>query len=156
MKIELADSIISIVDFVLPNPVQDKVLCISIDARVHDWKSQKEVSAIRGIHIAIYRPSNYIKVIMAIDNEHVPAFSFNKNLQFEFKSDHDSCWRDDGLRSPISKVACEMVDEIVKKGAKTKPFAVYSWFVGVSSINLVSGSIKVDRNDNYKVSLILD
>ena len=154
MKTELANSIIAITEAFLPRSTRDKLLCVSVDARVHDWLKQKEISSIRGIHIAIYRPSNYTKVVMAVN--HDIAFTFDQSLRFEFKSDHDSCWRDDGLRSPLSNIQCEMVKELSEKGADSKPFGLYSWFVGISSIKIIPGSINIDRNNNHSVTLTLN
>ena len=154
MKTELANSIIAITEAFLPRSTRDKILCISVDARVHDWLKQKEISSIRGIHIAIYRPSNYTKVVMAVN--HDIAFTFDQSLHFEYKSDHDSCWRDDGLRSPLFNIKQEMVEELCKKGANPRPFDDYSWFVGISSIKIIPGSINVDRNNNYSVTFTLN
>lgn len=155
MNTKLSDSIISIVESFLPVGTKDKVLVLAIDARVHFYFKTKEISAIRGIHIAIYRPDNYTKVIMAIEDKDLPSFIFNKDLPFVFKSDHDSCWRDDGLSSPLFKVTHEMVKELEEKGAKRLPFDRYSWFTYICGMKILPGKIEVDRDKDYAVKLIL-
>jgi hypothetical protein len=64
MQTEMSNSIEAIVDaFCRNNP--DKVLCISLDARLE----YKEYHVSRGIQFAISAPDNYVKVVMAVEDK---------------------------------------------------------------------------------------
>lgn len=156
MITRIEESIIAITEAFLPKFTEDKVLCISIDARLNYYGKKQVKGVIRGIHIAIYRPMNYTKVIMAVDSENIPAFTFDPSLTFKHMSDHDSCWRSDGLESPLNKVSHDMVNELEANGAPKLPYSQYTWDCTISEMKIVPGKILVDRNKDYKVTLEID
>lgn len=154
MQTRISNAIIPVVEDLL---TPGNVLLVAIDARLDYYSEDQKYEpkgVLRGVHIAISKPSNYKKVVMAVDNKNI-AFRFDPSLDFKFQSDHDSCWRSDGLQSPLWEISRGMVEEITKNGAPDLPWKEYSWFCHISHFKIVPGEIKIDRNNDYKVTLIL-
>ena len=54
------------------------------------------------VSITLYAPSNYVKVIEGISKDG------GRKWSYRCLSDHDSCWREDGVRQFVSKWCEEM------------------------------------------------
>ena len=70
---------------------------------------------------------------------------------FQYKVDHDSCWKTTGITSPLFEVTCQMADEIQKLGAPVLPLGKYAWFNYISEIKIVPGKIELERDIRGKV-----
>jgi len=159
MQMNMKDAIVTIVESFLTPFTPHQVLCFAIDSRLHYYDNEvKHIHYTKGLYIAIHRPSNYTRVIIAEEKKNLPVFKFDPNADFVYKSDHDSCWKDDGISSPLFKSVCHMVSEIQKLGAPDLPFNQYSWYNHISEIKLVPGRIEIERNSTgmvIKTQLIL-
>lgn len=157
MKIDLSSALISIVDYFLPRFTEGKVLCATIRVSVNYRDSKTKVDGVfNSIHFAFYRPTNYTTVIMAVGPNDLSALKFNPAAKFRFTSDHDSCWKNDGVTSPLFNLTCNMVNKIKENGAPDLPVDQYSWFVNIVDLNILPGKILVDRYNDYEVCLELE
>ena len=142
MKVEVADAAVAIVEAMLPRfspedrflhiPVGASVSCYSVDGRDTD------VTVHRDIHLLFHRPHNYTKVWVAMDGwfkmyEQPEGQRFGKwvwrqisddrfynlnDLDWYMTSNHDSCWRSDGLQSPLFEIYMAMQDALSEEAAK--------------------------------------
>jgi hypothetical protein len=159
MQMNLSDAIVTITESFLPQFTPDQVLCFTIDSRIQHYDDKnKHIHYTKGLYIVIHRPSNYTRVIIAEEKKNLPVFTFNPDADFKYKSDHDSCWKGDGISSPLFKAASEMVSEIQKLGAPHLSLNQYSWFNHIPQIKIVPGRIDIERNSMgmvVKTQLIL-
>jgi hypothetical protein len=99
--------ITELVDVLLPRGSgPDKGLGIQVvaelngDAADETAPGASEITIRKYISFVFHRPSNYTKVFVNISNVALP---FHVIKDWSLESDHDSCWRDDGVRSVLSK-----------------------------------------------------
>lgn len=111
LYMQIEQAITAMVESFLPRFSSEKIgLLVTLDLRDNDYgyakdgntRVREEKSACTTISFIFYRPSNYTKVLV--------HYEFNNGLQpyetdpkcnevfFEQHSDHDSCWRSDGMR----------------------------------------------------------
>lgn len=78
-----------------PSPPRARALYLHLDCRSHVYDDEGDLCASCEVHLIFERSSSYTKVWSAINrNWMIPAAD-----KFELSSEHDSCWRTDGLRS---------------------------------------------------------
>lgn len=75
----------------------------------------------KSIFLLFHRPHNYTKVLLKdVSDDHfaiTKAINTGEPIKMEQKSDHDSCWKSDGLRF-IFKIFCEAWDFFKKIGVE--------------------------------------
>lgn len=101
LNIGLARAIPNIVETMLPRFSDPNLgLSITLDLRDNDYDYAPEKSSATIIRFIFQRPSNYTKVLVSYGFNNFPDINNNpkrKVIYFEKHSDHDSCWKSDGL-----------------------------------------------------------
>ena len=93
-----------------------KALYVSLDLRLSDYSGDEEQCESRIVHLIFERPSNYTKVWAAVDR----GIQISQPGVFTMRSDHDSCWRSDGLRD-IQGACFEMLKALRAKNPDVAP-----------------------------------
>lgn len=180
MDMKVSDAITALVEFALPRfSPEDKFLHIPIDARATIYDDDGESETYRDIHFLFQRPHNYTKVFIAIDGwkyavipgekyrrrewkwltkDRVHGIKGLNDLNWHMTSDHDSCWRSDGVDSPLFQIGMHMRDTVLEI-SPGKTFRDINWHVWLSPlggrIGYVNADVVVDeeanegRNDTY-------
>jgi len=86
----------------------DRLVSVSLDVRLKNKATGRSVS--RVVRFLFSRPSNYTRVLFCVSERFHPLASAENDWQDV--SYHDSCWRDDGVGTPLSRVYFEMADAI--------------------------------------------
>ena len=94
-----------------------------------------------------YRPSNYTLVLQAKRSERF--FSLDDKSRWTFQSDHDSCWRSDGLRN-ISKEIFKLRDIFMKKIQSLYEKYGLEYNISISDVN---GSIGVSIDKVQRIRI---
>jgi hypothetical protein len=153
------------------------VLTMKIDSNWQDFgynedgnTKDREPTQFRKTHFLVFhRPSNYTKVLMVEipqerDPEDNPFVHLPCSGEFQMKqlSDHDSCWRSDGMRW-VFKTFCEAWDYFDDmelpglEGRKIDPMFHYSIFGGSPQYWLLNEPPKsVDPRDHWNTDYIID
>lgn len=119
MKIELSSAIPTIVESFLPRFSDSKLgLLFEIDASFRNYTENGEDYDRREcLQMLIIRPSNYTKVLFRkvafVDSGYHDMIK--KPITWKKLSDHDSCWRSDGMRC-FFQHKCEVWNWFEKKG----------------------------------------
>lgn len=93
----------------------NKGMLISLDCEISDCgKGIKHKSIRRLIHFVFHRPSNYTKVFFGVGNH------WEEIKNWKLTSNHDSCWRSDGVSAPLSNFYFTMCEEVNSKKAPMK------------------------------------
>lgn len=109
VKMSLRSAITALVEIALPRFSDDKtVLVMTIDVRI---RKHGDAFANRHqyVHLMFQRPNNYTKVMWSLVNE--PA-NHCRIKEWKVESDHDSCWKTDGLDTPFFNLVRDMINEI--------------------------------------------
>ncbi|TSC60424.1 MAG: hypothetical protein LiPW15_302 [Parcubacteria group bacterium LiPW_15] len=109
-KMHVVNVITTLVETALPRfSGEKKLLYVLIEAGV-----TKEKVAVpshrRFIHLLFHRPGNHTAVMVAVTDN--PHFRKEEMKDWRVVSCHDSCWRSDGVESPLSKLYFEMCKEV--------------------------------------------
>ncbi len=131
-RINISYAINEMVELVLPRGTTDKILMVDIRFSIDDY--DVDFSTNKHLILIFYRPNNYT-FVGRIKNDYLLPDS-----EIEYLSFHDSCWREDGTNSTISKFASDVEKEIESKGKK---FSIYTTF----QPKVVNGSVSVNSND---------
>lgn len=113
----LTEVITTLVEAALPRfSGANKLLCVLLEVEV----TKKEGTMLgprQFIHFLFHRPGNYTTVMMAVtDNPHLRREEIK---DWKVTSCHDSCWRGDGVESPLFSLYIHMCTE-VNPAAKPK------------------------------------
>jgi hypothetical protein len=155
------DSIIpDIVESMLPR-FSDPKLCLSfiVDNRYNDYSNEEccDDGEAELITIIFNRPSNYTKVFVRVTDfrpnepDKFDPFHFvggyqKDPMKFFMTSDHDSCWRSDGLRIFFERLMFNR-EKMKHRGClKTEIYSSLSMFGGGPRYILMD-EIKVDREE---------
>ena len=107
----ISDVIVGIKERVIPrgqaNP-KALYLCFDVGLRVY---SPMEVSRRSLVHVLLYCPYGGSVHTFVAEKDFGPYGPVSK-LDWENTSNHDSCWRTDGLNTPFDKIYFRMADEI--------------------------------------------
>ena len=108
------DVIPNIVEGALPRFTQDKVLHLSFQVKVarSGENFESPLTQMRNVHFVFYRPNNYMKVGVYVTDGQENMF-LNDDHVWRVTSDHDLCWRSDGVESELSRLyfeLCRLVD----------------------------------------------
>lgn len=126
-----------------PKTTPTKALYVSVHLRLSTYSEEgEEDGESRMVHFVFERPSNYTKVFTVVDD----AWSIPKPEAFVMKSDHDSCWRSDGLRD-LSTVYLEMLHLLRERNPELR----VSEFNIIREIKWVEISYEpIDPKDRYR------
>ena len=109
-NIRLGSALCSIVEAMLPIG-SEHGLFIMCDMRLENEKTHKRNST--DLVFIFYRKTNYTKVFVAQSEKWIEP----EAESFKLSSDHDSCWRTDGVDSVISNHFFRMADQVRGKQA---------------------------------------
>lgn len=101
LDINLSNAIPKIVEAMLPrfSPI-DLGLYIELDLRDQDYSNEEEEKSVATmVKFIFHRPNNYTKVLVnyKFDNFSESFTKTNVPTRYEQHSNHDSCWRSDGM-----------------------------------------------------------
>lgn len=100
------------------------------------------------IHLIFCRPTNYTKVFSCVND----SWSIPKADDFTMRSDHDSCWRSDGMRD-ISATYLKCLHNIRERIGRDAQQP--SEFNTIHSIQWVNITWKDDPEDQHRYRKIL-
>lgn len=104
-----------------------------------DWR---ELAAHRDIHLIFARPTGYTKVWAVTNTSMMPP----KPEEYTLRSDHDSCWRNDGLRD-INTAYVALRKELAAQGA------VWAEISDFNNINIKKVTVTYDQfNERHPLS----
>ena len=109
-KMELIEVITTIVETALPRfSDAKKLLCVNLEVEVTK-EGSTELGTRRFVHILFHRPNNYTTVMLGVtDDIHLRT---EEMKEWKVTSCHDSCWRGDGVESPLFRLYIEMCKEV--------------------------------------------
>lgn len=140
MSFEISAShvIPEIVEAMLPRGTRDKVLIMTMRARVaHRHGEHPEKAQTRTVHFLFYRPNNYTKVGLHIaDSDSYPFLE--KEHVWNVVSDHDSCWRGDGVDRHLFRLFIDLCRQVDPSIAPVKLDATlrFEAFCGIEILTL--------------------
>ena len=144
----------SVVEAMLPRFSHEKLgLAITLDLRDNyydNYDSEKDRSAATDMRFIFHRPSNYTKVLI---NYKFNNFRGTKNnpryntVYFEKHSDHDSCWKSDGMR--ILNIHRNNVERYAGINySETNPFYSFSIFEPITYVRFQTMKPVEDEDNN--------
>jgi hypothetical protein len=102
-------TIAAIVELALPRfSPENRVLAMVLDVRVRKH-SDGAKTLYWNVQLMFHRPSNYTKVMWLVMKEFKPTDTIHK---WSVESNHDSCWRTDGLATPLFEIVHGLVNQI--------------------------------------------
>lgn len=114
VEVHMESAICTMVEAMLPRfSPEDICLAIQVDMRFYLHEEDRCASEI--ITLVFQRPSNYTKVFAAYGR----GFAFEHD--YDFESDHDSCWRD-GVGRILRKVEELLREELIEGTDIEHPF----------------------------------
>jgi hypothetical protein len=152
MKIDIHQAIIAIVEAMLPRFTKDKLLFISVRCNYDFYEEGVHIEhPAFTVNFIFHRPSNYTKVLFQVlDRVFISPYDLTA---MQLSSDHDSCWRSDGISSVLSKIHFEHCDtlkaEIARK-KRSKKYAdsfhreiykSYPSFATIERLELIDGTV---------------
>jgi hypothetical protein len=166
MKIDIHEAICAIVETMLPRFTKDKLLFISVRCNYNFYEENLHIGLPTfTANFIFHRPSNYTKVLFhVIDETFIRAHDL-KNMKLT--SDHDSCWRTDGVESELRKVHWKHCDALKAKIAKKKGkkyadsfhrliYTSYPIFSTFEKIELIDGTVIRSEYDERNFVLNYD
>lgn len=113
-EMRLSDLVSTIKEQVIPRGQHNEkalYLCLDVGLRVY---SPIEASCRSLVHILLYCPYGGSVHTFVAEQDFGPTMSL-RELEWDNTSNHDSCWRSDGLDTPLSRIYFRMADEINAK-----------------------------------------
>jgi hypothetical protein len=110
----------------------------------------------KDVWLVFYRPNNYTKVLMR--EEKLSPFELEgKSIQFKQLSDHDSCWRSDGMRWLFESFveAWDYFDKFEVEGREIDPMVGWDIFGGSPTYWLVESIEPVDKKERWTTDYII-
>lgn len=150
IKMSVETVIVAFVEAMLPRFSDDKqLLKISLDMEASAPENpDKHIR--RYAHLLFHRPSNYTKVLWNVTDD--PRKGYDDFETWDVKSDHDSCWRTDGLSSPMFEEYMHLVKRLKTK-ARPIDCDVTARFRMLTEPKVITvKGYKHDR-DNFKFSV---
>lgn len=102
-----------VVEAMLPRGTRNKVLILTMLASVgrKDEYGASGQRQTRIVHFLFYRPSNYTKVGLLITDGQASLLLARDHV-WSVVSDHDSCWKSDGVDHHLSRLYFEMCKQV--------------------------------------------
>lgn len=119
MRMNVDNAVNEIVEAMLPRGTEDKLLhiCIRASYMVFPYEDRSGgndcsdvIEPTEFIHFIFYRPSNYTKVLLSTG-----SWFIEECERFELVSDHDSCWRSDGVSSNLNQIHWRIIEVIEER-----------------------------------------
>lgn len=121
-------------------PTRALYIRLRIDGHQHIPDDEMDEET-RWVHLIFERPSTYTKVFSFVSERHVSSPELRPE-DFDMQSDHDSCWRSDGLRV-IDKTWFAIRDILDGRNGRPGPDNRQSWFNIIDAIEWLA--IVVER-----------
>ena len=119
MNIKLEYAITQMVELLLPRfSPEDKVFHVCVVAKFSLYGDDEDRLSTKQIHFLFQRPSNYTKVFILVNDNKYTRLEEIPSNGWTLKSDHDSCWRSDGVGSPLFKAWCELRNQFQEEDWK--------------------------------------
>ena len=152
LSIKFDQVIPSIVEAMLPRfSPKDIALAITLDLRDSVYSEDHEEDSTATIcRFLFQRPSNYTKVLVnyKFNNFHEHVYPETTLIHYEKHSDHDSCWRSDGMR--ILSTHWQNVNEYFGKHPNdVHKFYTFSMFDSIKYVKLVKFDEIRQKEDNW-------
>lgn len=110
IKMPIEEVVKAFVETLLPR-FSDKKKLLQISLDVTAGKPEHSAKQVRYfVHLLFHRPDNYTKVMWKITGN--PREAYNDFTVWVVQSDHDSCWKSDGLSTPMFNLGYKMVKEL--------------------------------------------
>ena len=122
-----------------------KALYVSLHFRLDTYNGDSDHER-RVVHLIFERPTNYTKVWSAVGGYGIP-----QPEEFTMRSDHDSCWRSDGLRD-ISVAYLDMLRKLRERNPGEQ-ISEYCTVQAVAWLEVVYEPDFDDRPDGYRKRL---
>lgn len=136
-KMDLDKVICSMVEMCLPRfSPEDTFLHVPIEIKVNN--SEKDITERKEIHFLFHRPGNYTKVFVfeANENQHFDAYYKNKPMDFwTLESYHGSCWKSDGVNTPLNRIYSEFYKKLGIDFRKDKSEYISFGLIGPKLLN---------------------
>ena len=132
-SISIKDAICFLVETALPRFTPNQVMVIPIKFDVENYNTDKHFYKM--LNFVFYRPANYTFVGTFEDSNIIPTLT-EETLIIQ-RSDHDSCWRDDGVEHSIGLMA----NQIEKKIEKSNDWDVSVSFGLLNHAQMFEGKI---------------
>jgi len=144
MQTNIENVIVSIVESFMPRFSDISLgLLILLDLSYSQYRSdgKNDITVRKPVYYLIHRPSNYTKVFILDslkdeDNFRCPPSYLDvinkKDLRWMIRSDHDSCWRSDGLRD-LSTLECEIMQNFGGYPITPDKVSIYNTIGGITN-----------------------
>lgn len=128
LSMDIGNVVSSIAEAMLPRFSDDKtVLVMSFDLAVRKKGDYKGPGIAIKAHLMFHRPHNYTKALWNISTE---WDNYRSHRIWKIKSDHDSCWRSDGVSTPFFELGQRMMRELDPKlGCQEVEFSTHFDFI---------------------------
>ena len=137
MKIAIDHVIAQTVEAMLPRFSGSEIgLLFTINANYADYEKNKHVR--NTIYLLFIRSANYTKVLSHVIRTR-DFLQLGKETEFTKESDHDSCWRSDGLSF------LRILDDVATTQFEKPP----SEHIAIESIRYVQVTYKAATQENY-------
>lgn len=145
-KMEAADVIATLVETALPRFSDAKrLLCVLLEVEVTREEST-ELGSRRFVHLLFHRPGNYTTVMMVVTDN--ICLRKEEIKDWKVTSCHDSCWRGDGVLSPLFRLYIEMCKE-VDPTARPKDLWATAQFSALHASKVVEVKNFTHDRDNF-------
>lgn len=120
---------------------KDKLLWVPVEIDIQH--AEKDIAIRKNAHFLFHRDSNYVKVFMSVDT---PEFRFSPSLKniprdmWICKCNHDSCWRTDGVGTPLHKLHMGAYEGIEIASSDEGVSEYIS--MGITGPKLITGKVK--------------
>lgn len=162
MKIELSECICKMV---YKMPVEkNKLLFISVRCNYDFYEKDIHIELPTStVNFIFHKASNYIKVLFVVLND---IFIFPEHLiDMKLTSYHDSCWRSDGVSSPLTKFhhnKCEELKQEINKKIDNYAdkfhkliYASYPSFALFHRSDIIDGTVIISDNRDHNYNCIV-
>lgn len=109
-KMDVANVVTTLVEGMLPRGSDDKkLLYVILEIEVKKSKSSG-YGIQKFVHLLFHRPNNYTKVMWNVTDN--PLMRKGDFQEWKVTSCHDSCWKSDGVESPLTNLYFKMCDGV--------------------------------------------
>jgi len=133
--IKLSSAIATLVEGMLPRFSGEKALVIRLGVTVYDPEMRGDDRQIRETQMVFERKQAHTKVFVADRKDR------QEPLVWMLESDHDSCWQEDGVRTPLSKLYFRMCNEV----NPDKPPAHLDHYVTIEKVQMFDEGVGIER-----------
>lgn len=148
----------------------DKNICLTMKIKM-DWNFYPEDNDVpagrnrddftktfrKTVLLVFHRPTNYTKVLYRDITNVLHFFIDRKQMEMKQMSDHDSCWRSDGMKWVFKSFmeAWEYFDQFKIEGRKIEPMFHYDIFHGAPAYYHLEKLEIEDRSERWTSDYIV-